>query len=320
MELLSPSDLSGHHPLAAVHAVTQIGHIETMDAVRQRIQTIGKMTLNCGDEQSFAYQQWLHVELPLTLRYFLAELPETEPLVELAIETMVTQFEQLLDTDGWPGATTLPDFGPLSASWFRCMCMIDELGETFSGHLVDQRDADEAIREAVAGLHRQLLRLMHKDRTLMMSHHECAVPPAMVAAMIEARGGPDDWAILERTSKTPVKPRPNLVALDRSRNSVSQWGNSLLFHDGWERKACKLAAKFDAGHCMMELGKGISLLDGDTLPEIAWTKSLWLLLMSQKFWCRCATTKSRLPKFNGRLSKELFYNATSCCRWKTVSR
>ncbi len=205
-------------------------------------------------------QQWWLVELPLTIAQMLVSAVDSSAVVEAAVELMKGLVDETLDTDGWPSNDIMTDFGPLCASWCRSLRLIGSFEER-SG------DDFDSLRHTISCLPRQLMRMVRGDGSLMNASRK-PLPDEMLSAMLELSTDLTDQLILERTGKRPVKPRPNRVALDRALNSVSAWGGNFFFHDGWERKACKIAGMFDSAGFSIEIGKRVSLILGESFPEI----------------------------------------------------
>lgn len=102
----------------------------------------------------------------------------------------------------------------------------------------------------------------------MLSSSTAQANDQFLKLMLQVFGDADDQVIAKRIGDRPEQPRPNLVLIDKSRNSISTWGGSLLFHDRWERKACKLAAAFDSAGCHLEIAKTMPLICGPVFPQL----------------------------------------------------
>lgn len=253
--------LPADNALIAVKCASRLNEATSVDQVLQWVGLLRKQIVaGVHDPLDFLEQQWLLVELPLTMACLLDSVFDIAAIVEVAIDSLTELVGNALDTDGWPSNDVVSNFGLLCASWYRCGRLIDSNG---------QRTLEDSVCEALGGLPRQLMRLLREDGTLMMSDSRQRLPDEMLAAMLEMSDDLTDQLILERTGKRPVKPRPNRVALDRSLNSVSQWGGNFLFHDGWERKACKISAMFDGTGFSIEIGKKMPLVFGKCFPKIS---------------------------------------------------
>ena len=257
--------LPAKHAMVAIHCASRLDEAGAGDKLNQWIDLLRKKIVSSGNEPlDFLNQQWLLVELPLTMASLLDSVLDTAAVVDVAIESMHGIVEGTLDTDGWPSNDVMRDFALLCASWCRSLRLIAVCREP---------DADDTprqdIQEAISGLPRQLMRLLRGDGTLMNNATRKPLSDEMLSAMLELSTDLTDQLILERTGKRPVKPRPNRVALDRSLNSVSGWGGNFLFHDGWERNACKISAMYDASGFSFEVGKKKSLILGECFPEVS---------------------------------------------------
>ncbi len=257
--------LTGCHTMMAVDCATRLHEAHSIEQLTWWIRLLRQSILDGAMEHLDVLQrQWQLVELPLTLACSLDSVLETSGIVEVALESFRELVDAALDSDGWPSANAAGDFGPLCASWFRCLRI---------GGLVapssEARSELQSLQEMVSSLARQLMRLLRGDRTLMMTTRSARLPDAMLSALLTVSTDQADHLILERTGERPMKPRPNRVALDRSRNTVSAWGRSFLFQDGWERNACKIATMFDAAGCRIEIGKKHALIQGSAFPEVS---------------------------------------------------
>lgn len=253
--------LPAEHTLSAIECASRLDEAASEDELIQWISLLReKIAAGSHEPFDFLEQQQLLVELPLTMAHMLDLVLDTSAVVDLAVESLTGLVDITLDTDGWPSNDIMADFGPLCASWYRSLRLIDAFGKL---------KRDDSKCEAISGLPRQLMRLLRGDGTLMMSAAPKELPDEMLSAMLELSTDLTDQLILERTGKRPVKPRPNRVALDRSLNSVSAWGGNFLLHDGWERNACKIAAMYDRSGFSIEVGKKKSLILGESFPEVS---------------------------------------------------
>lgn len=252
--------LPARHALVAIACASRLSEADSNDQLAQWINVLRQQTVARSlDPIAFLEQQWLLVELPLTIACLLDTVLDTSAVVGVAADSMKGLVDKTLDTDGWPSNDIIADFGLLCASWYRSLRLMDSLGKA---------GGDDSQAQAISGLPRQLMRLLRGDGTLMNANRK-PLPDEMFSAMLELSTDLTDQVILERTGKRPVKPRPNRVVLDRSLNSVSEWGGNFLFHDGWERNACKIAAMYDASGFSIEIGKKKSLVLGESFPEVS---------------------------------------------------
>lgn len=213
----------------------------------------------CQDYKlSYLNQQLLLVELPITLLHRFEGADRFNELGQNAIELLSQQVLELLDDDGWPGSRVANDFGPLAASWTRCVALLNSIGWS----------VDDDVAQILRWLPRQVMRLLRKDRTLMLSNSTAKVSDNFLNLMLQVFGDADDAVLAQRTTDRPSSPRPNLVMIDKTRNSISTWGGSLLFHDRWERNGCKLSAAFDSAGCHLEIAKSKTLIRGPVFPEV----------------------------------------------------
>ncbi len=211
---------------------------------------------------SYLNQQLLLVELPITLLHKFDGQPngssDRMTAAEVAIGVLSRCVLDVLDDDGWPGAEVRQDFGPLAASWTRSVAMLNAAGLSL----------DDDVAKVLRWLPRQIMRLRRADRTLMLSSSPATVSDDLLTLMIDVFGDADDAQIFKRTVDSPKSRRPNLVMLDKSRNTISTWGESLLFHDGWEKKSCRISAEFDKQGCQLEIAKAKTLIQGNVFPSL----------------------------------------------------
>lgn len=229
------------------------------DATNPVFEQLEQIIAACQNASlSYLNEQLLRVELPVMLLHKFEGDRRYQRLGDDATDLLSQRVGAVLDQDGWPGAEAAEDFGPLAASWTRCVALLESVGWSI------EENADKTLR----WLPRQIMRLKRPDQTLMLSNSKAPVPEDMLALMIDFFEDADDAIIFQRTLKRPASPKPNLVMLDRSCNTISAWGGSLLFHDRWERKACRIAAQFDNNGCQLEIGKSKALIRGNVFPEL----------------------------------------------------
>lgn len=215
-----------------------------------------------GNTLSHLNEQLLLVELPISLLHkFEGQQDNSHDWTaasEEAIGILSRCVLNVLDDDCWPGAEVRQDFGPLAASWTRSVALLNAVGLSL----------DEDVLKVLRWLPRQVMRLKRSDRTLMLSSSPATVPDDLLNLMIEVFGDVDDAQIFKRTVDQPESSKPRLVMLDKSRNTISTWGESLLFHDGWEKKSCRISAVFDKTGCQLEIAKAKTLIQGNVFPSL----------------------------------------------------
>lgn len=229
---------------------------DAADPLMARLQPI---IAACQDASpSYLNEQLMAVELPIMLLQKFDGDSRWLALVDAAIGLLSQRVLEVLDEDGWPGPDVAEDFGPLAASWTRSVALLRSV----------ERSLDEDVLKTLRWLPRQIMRLKRFDQTLMLSSSPAIVPDELLSLMINVLGDADDATIFNRTLDRPSSPKPNLVMLDKTCNTISTWGGSLLFHDGWEKKACRISAEFDSDGCRMEIAKTKSLIRGNVFPEL----------------------------------------------------
>ena len=226
------------------------------DPMLAKLQTIIAACQNASP--SYLNEQLMLVELPIVLLQKFDGGSQFQSLGDSSIDLFAQRVEEVLDDDGWPGPKVTEDFGPLVASWTRSVALLESVGWTL----------DEEALKSLRWLPRQIMRLKRADKTLLLSQSDSTVPDDLLKLMISVLGDGDDQKIYQRTVDHPQSPRPNLVMLDKTCNTISTWGGSLLFHDRWEKKACRVAAEFNTRGCRLEIAKTKSLIHGDAFPEL----------------------------------------------------
>ena len=241
--------------LACLQAAIHVAD-DAADPTLARLTTIIAACENASP--SYLNEQLMLVELPIVLLQKFEGGDHFQRLGDSATELLAQRVEEVLDDDGWPGPKVTDDYGPLVASWTRSVALLESVGWTL----------DEEAMKSLRWLPRQMMRLKRADKSLMMSESNLEVADDLIKLMISVFGDGDDLKIFKRTVDEPESPRPNLVMLDKTCNTISTWGGSLLFHDRWEKKACRIAAEFNIDGCQLEIGKAKSLICGDAFPEL----------------------------------------------------
>jgi len=230
------------------------------DPLLKRLDAISSECQN--NQLSYLNEQLILVELPITLLHkFAGEASggrDRRTSANEAINLLSQRVKSVLDEDGWPGAEVRQDYGPLVASWTRSVVLLRSL----------QLELDEEVSQVLRWLPRQVMRLKRFDGSLMLSTSSATVSVELLSLMIEIFGDADDAVIFKRTVHRPASPRPNLVMLDKSCNTISTWGESLLFHAGWEKKSCRISAVFNKQGCQLEIAKVKTLIHGNVFPEL----------------------------------------------------
>ena len=268
---ITAATLNTNDCLAAIATAAQVVAADNVSGLEQLTLLVDAC---CEQKLSYLNEQLMLVELPITLLYHsdcrdnqsgedtLGNRQDIHGRLVASTQDrvglMCQRVSELLDDDGWPGPLAIQDFGILSASWTRSAALLQAMGWAI----------DDEATQLLRWLPRQIMRLLRKDRSLMLSKSPARVSGPLLDLMLKVFGDADDALIAKRTVDCPPSPRPNLVMIDKSRNSISIWGGSLLFHDRWERNACKLAAEFDAAGCRLEIAKTKSLISGHVFPQL----------------------------------------------------
>lgn len=263
LDAAKANSLSVSDCLGALAAVVAADSESANPATATLIKGIAEISAACQNNSlSHLNEQLMLVELPILMLHKFHRHDEGRggPMAaaEAAISLLGDRVLGVLDDDGWPGAEVRQDFGPLAASWTRSVALLESLGMSL----------EEEVAKVLRWLPRQIMRLKRADRTLMLSSATAKVSDDLLNLMIEVFGDADDALIFQRTVDRPEPPKSNLVMLTKSCNTISTWGESLLFHDGWEKKSCRVAAVFDQQGCQLEIAKTKTLIRGNVFPNL----------------------------------------------------
>jgi len=208
---------------------------------------------------------------------------------------LMDEFEAIVDTnldsDGWPDARLLPQIGVLAGCWSRIVAMFKKL----------ELELDGGIQIQLEWLGRQCLRLMRADGSLSFAPTGNSTDGGNQAAdsfdeaywrsVMAMSADPDDAVIFQmlmaagsskkKTTKDgkTSKLTPLMAGELVEPFNVSEWANSFLLRSTWSPKSPRVAVDFSyrdsqavgepvAEQCFTQVSRGVSLIHGQTLPEI----------------------------------------------------
>ena len=184
-----------------------------------------------------------------------------------------------LDTDGWPAARLLSQIGALAGCWSRIVTMLKKL----------ELELDGGVQIQLEWLTRQCLRLMRPDGSLSFTSDiggdaVVSFDQAYWQSVMSMSADPDDAVIFQMlmdagNSKKKSKLTPLMASELVDSFNVSEWADSFLLRSTWRPKSPRVAVDFSyrdsqaagepvAEQCFMQISRSMSLIHGQTLPEI----------------------------------------------------
>ena len=195
-----------------------------------------------------------------------------------------------LDTDGWPAARLLSQIGALAGCWSRIVTMLKKL----------ELELDGGVQIQLEWLTRQCLRLMRPDGSLSFtsdigddavicnavgeSQTAVSFDQAYWQSVMSMSADPDDAVIFQMlmdagNSKKKSKLTPLMASELVDSFNVSEWADSFLLRSTWRPKSPRVAVDFSyresqaagepvAEQCFAQISRNVSLIHGQTLPEI----------------------------------------------------
>lgn len=266
IQCLDAIDLNSEDPgdalrvLAACHALRAIaGNCEFEDwaALVSRIIQISKVAKSNVQLEPYVYQ-WLAIEVPLTVAFQIPEIEDFQQMGEQSCQKLATAISDMLDTDGWPSARYLSEFGPLAASWVRSTAIASKIGV-------------DLIYESASQLEwmvRQVLRMLRPDGTLVFSDRQSVpISDMMLNALFKLTHDPADKPLKKlfvSGSTTQVNPK----RLPEPSN-LSEWAESAVLQSEWRRTTPKIAVDFADQGCRVEICRRVNLIQGDAMPNVS---------------------------------------------------
>lgn len=252
--------------LEAIGAAHSLGWLcDYVDEVAWQLTADRLVSFAAECNIDYQQQPWLHqlceVELPLTLSHQLTEFPPIRKSGKQAFKRMSRLVAEILDGDGWPASVCLSSFGPLMASWARCLALARELKLKVSKKTMLQ--LEWAVRQAI--------RLARPDGTFLGSDHKSnPFTTDFVQALMRVTPDRHDRKIAAKCLKTAdtSKNKSRLGRLPEA-SGFSEWARVGVLQSDWKRNACKLALAWGARRSWFEISRQASLIEGDCTPHVA---------------------------------------------------
>jgi len=199
------------------------------------------------------------------------------------LEKFESIIDSNLDSDGWPDSRLLQQIGALAGCWSRISTLFRSM----------DLDLDGGVQIQLEWLARQCLRLMQADGSLCFAAngHEDSFDDAYWRCVASLSADPDDAVIFQmlmsrRSDKTGKNKKDASGSRRKSKltplmanelvvpYNVSEWAGSFLLRGTWSPKSPRVAVDFSyrdgqaAEQCFAQISRTITLIHGQTLPEI----------------------------------------------------
>ena len=277
--------------LAITHILAAAGKLSPQtdqifaDLCEKQLQPVAAAALRCDSIVELQTKS-LGLEIGLVLACFQSD---TRDVLQTGwLEEFESIIDSNLDSDGWPDSRLLPQIGALTGCWSRVSAMFKAL----------ELDLDGGIQIQLEWLARQCLRLMQADGSLSFAASEQnSFDDAFWRCVASLSADPDD-AVIFRMLMSRLKDgneKPGNKDSESGRKSgltplmanelvapynVSEWAGSFLLRGTWSSKSPRVAVDFSyrdgqapgsgqaAEQCFAHVSRTISLIHGQTLPEI----------------------------------------------------
>ena len=279
-----------HILAAAGRLVDQAGQPAT-DRCDEELKKISTVALRCD---SICELQTKSIGLEIGLVLACASNDPKAVLKMGLLEKFESVIDSNLDADGWPDARLLPQIGALSGCLSRIFRMFKLL----------DLELDGGIQIQLEWLARQCLRLMQADGSLSFAavntgrqgeHTDQSgvfFDDAYWRSVLSLSTDPDDAVIFQMLMAKKNTANDEGVKCKSSKltplmanelvepYNVSEWASSFLLRSTWSPKSARVAADFsyrdlqatDSGsvaeQCFVQISRSVSLIHGQTLPEI----------------------------------------------------
>ena len=211
--------------------------------------------------------QLLCVELPLTIASELSVARQFSALAKPAIKSFKLN-EGSIDSDGFPSSDCLPDFGPLVASWARCLELIGER----------KKKIDPAFRDQLNHVPEQFLRLHNGMNQLMVSRSQTRPSCKEFVEQVLAMSSQDLHRQLAMQTGVLVTPKSKMDSKkqgdkvspldDLELTCVSEWGATMALRSKWTRKASRFTIGFGDDPVLLEIGSRCPLISGHSSVSV----------------------------------------------------
>ena len=246
--------------LAACHSLRAIAgsceYSQWQDLVSRILELAQSAELNT-ELPPHVFQQ-LAIEVPLTVAFQIPDPDSNDLLAKRSCKKLDSSIVEMLDHDGWPNATYLPQFGPLVASWVRCYAIIDEL------NLEPGFESASQLEWMV----RQVLRMLRPDGRLVFSDSVSnPVTNEFLHSLLKLSNDPEDKRLLKIVS---LNSKSTYKAVDLPEPGChSEWSETALLQSAWGPTPPKVAIDFSRGRCLTEICRDATLIKGESLPAIS---------------------------------------------------
>ena len=273
------------HILAAAGKLTPTIDQLFADLSKNELPLLAAAALRCDSIVELQTKS-LGLEIGLVLACFQSD---TRDVIQSGwLEEFESIIDSNLDSDGWPDSRLLPQIGALAGCWSRVSAMFKSL----------ELDLDGGIQIQLEWLARQCLRLMQADGSLCFdTGGHVSYDDAYWRSVASLSADPDDAVIYRMlmSRRNEKKGKTKKRNLDTGRKSgltplmanelvppynVSEWAGSFLLRGTWSLKSPQVAVDFSyrdgqptgseqaAEQCFAHVSRGVSLIRGQTLPEI----------------------------------------------------
>ena len=254
------------------------------DLVEKELKQLSAAALRCDSIVELQTKS-IGLEIGLVLASFQSDTKD--PVHFDWLEEFETIIDSNLDADGWPDARLLPQIGALAGCWARVSALLKSM----------DLELDGGIQIQLEWLARQCLRLMQADKSLSFAANGQAdsFDDAYWRCVASLSADPDDAVIFRMLMSHGEKNKKTKKdALENGRTSgltplmanelvapynVSEWSCSFLLRGTWSPKSPRVAVDFSyqdaataggqaAEQCFAQISRTISLIHGQTLPEI----------------------------------------------------
>ena len=258
-ELPSVAALSSLLVASRLRSVVLHGTDQQFERIVRSLRSLTE-TFSADDPNSVLLYQWISIELPLTIASQLIAIKPFRKEGKLAARRFVDVTRELLDSDGWPSSRCLEHFGPLAASWTRCVKLAKackfKLGSSFQSQM-------DWVPE-------QFIRLHGPKRKLVFNGNRDSKSTAAFVEFIlelESDGGGRVLAESSGLLKSPKKKKPaKEPSVDLT--CVSEWASSAILRSSWTPKAPLVALDFSKPHSLIEIAVKERLISGAMPLEV----------------------------------------------------
>ena len=257
-ELPSVAALSSLLVANRLRSVVLHGNDQQFERIVRSLRSLAE-TFCSDDPKSVLLYQWISIELPLTIASQLVAIKPFKKEGKLAARRFVDVTRELLDSDGWPSVRCLEHFGPLAASWTRCVRLAKackfKLGSSFQSQM-------DWVPE-------QFIRLHGPKRKLVFNgNRDSKSDSAFVEFILELESDGGARALAESCGllKSSKKKKPKQPSVDLA--CVSEWASSAILRSSWSPKASLVALDFSKRHSLIEIAVKERLISGAMPLEV----------------------------------------------------